>query len=399
MTREAAFVIFDEVHYMRNKERGVIWEETIIMLPDKVRMVFLSATIPNGTEFALWVAKLHNQPCSVVYTDFRPTPLQHYVFPAGGDGLFLVVDQKGNFREDNFQKCLAVLKADPATADAGAGAGAAAAPSAGGEGDKKGGAGSKKKKGGKPTGPSDIFKIVSMIMTQNYAPVIVFSFSKKECETHALAMSRLDNTGPDEKKLIDEIFNNAMDALSDDDKHLPQVDNILPLLRRGIGIHHGGLLPILKEVVEILFQAGLVKVLFSTETFSMGLNMPCKTVVFTSVKKWDGENFRIVSGGEYIQMSGRAGRRGLDESGIVIWSAAKAVTATTAALQRAQHACAAHRCSWEECAGRPDRLTRPAAGASASATGSAAKSAAARCASRSLSTLPFVRACPAPIAA
>ena len=104
-------------------------------------------------------------------------------------------------------------------------------------------------------------------------------------------------------------------------KHLPQVDNILPLLRRGIGIHHGGLLPILKEVVEILFQAGLLKVLFSTETFSMGLNMPCKTTVFTSVKKWDGENFRIVTGGEYIQMSGRAGRRGLDDSGIVIWSA------------------------------------------------------------------------------
>ena len=146
-----------------------------------------------------------------------------------------------------------------------------------------------------------------------------------------------------------------MDALSDDDKHLPQVDNILPLLRRGIGIHHGGLLPILKEVVEILFQAGLVKVLFSTETFSMGLNMPCRTVVFTSVKKWDGENFRIVSGGEYIQMSGRAGRRGLDESGIVIWSAAKAITAATVtALQRAQHACAAHRCSGEERAGRPD---------------------------------------------
>ncbi len=103
------------VHYMRDKSRGVVWEEVIIMLPDAVRFVFLSATIPNSTEFALWVAKLHKQPCSVVYTDFRPTPLQHYVFPAGGDGLYLVMDEKGNFREDNFQKvrkkCTHALKA------------------------------------------------------------------------------------------------------------------------------------------------------------------------------------------------------------------------------------------------------------------------------------------------
>ena len=93
---------------------------------------------------------------------------------------------------------------------------------------------------------------------------------------------------------------------------------MLPMLRRGIGIHHSGLLPILKEVIEILFQEGLVKALFATETFSMGLNMPAKTVVFTSVRKFDGTDFRWISGGEYIQMSGRAGRRGLDDRGIVI---------------------------------------------------------------------------------
>ena len=97
-----------------------------------------------------------------------------------------------------------------------------------------------------------------------------------------------------------------------------QVEALLPLLKRGIGIHHGGLLPILKEVIEILFQEGFVKALFATETFSMGLNMPAKTVVFTALRKWDGDKFRWVSGGEYIQMSGRAGRRGLDDRGIVI---------------------------------------------------------------------------------
>jgi len=314
--REAKFVIFDEVHYMRSKDRGVVWEEVMIMLPDAVRYVFLSATIPNGTEFALWIAKLHKQPCSVVYTDYRPTPLQHYLFPAGGDGLYLVMDDKGNFREDNFQKALAVLKADSSTGQPG---GAGAAPEeTGGASGKKGAGGSKKKKGGKPSGPSDIFKIVQTVKANDNIPVIVFSFSKRECESHALTMAQIDFNTPDEKACVDQVFQNAMAALSEADRHLPQVDNILPLLRRGVGIHHGGLLPILKEVVEILFQSELLKVLFSTETFSMGLNMPCKTVVFTSVKKWDGDVFRIVSGGEYIQMSGRAGRRGIDDRGIVI---------------------------------------------------------------------------------
>ena len=91
-------------------ERGVVWEETIILLPDKVHYVFLSATIPNALQFAQWITKIHAQPCHVVYTDFRPTPLQHYLFPAGGSGIFLVVDDSGKFREENFQKAMAVLE-------------------------------------------------------------------------------------------------------------------------------------------------------------------------------------------------------------------------------------------------------------------------------------------------
>lgn len=105
-----------------------------------------------------------------------------------------------------------------------------------------------------------MYKIVKMIMERNYQPVIVFSFSKKECEALALQMSKIDLTEETEKKSIDKIFNNAVDSLSDDDKNLPQVVHILPLLRRGVGIHHSGLLPILKEVIEILFQEGLLKV-------------------------------------------------------------------------------------------------------------------------------------------
>jgi len=293
--REVGWVIFDEIHYMRDKERGVVWEETIILLPDNVHYVFLSATIPNARQFAEWIAHLHHQPCHVVYTDFRPTPLQHYIFPAGGDGIHLVVDEQGQFREDNFNAAMGTL----------ANAGDAA------KGDKMG------RKGGMKEG-SNCFKIVKMIMERNFAPVIVFSFSKKECEAYALQMAKLDFNTNDEKKLVDEVFNNAMMVLSPEDRLLPQVENVLPLLKRGIGIHHGGLLPILKETIEILFGEGLLKALFATETFAMGLNMPARTVLFTGAQKFDGKDFRLVSSGEYIQMSGRAGRRGLDDKGIVI---------------------------------------------------------------------------------
>lgn len=114
------------------------------------------------------------------------------------------------------------------------------------------------------------------------------------------------------------MFNNAIDVLNEEDKKLPQVEHVLPLLKRGIGIHHGGLLPIIKETIEILFGEGLIKALFATETFAMGLNMPARTVVFTNAHKFDGTDFRWITSGEYIQMSGRAGRRGLDDKGIVI---------------------------------------------------------------------------------
>ncbi|XP_027881297.1 exosome RNA helicase MTR4 [Xiphophorus couchianus] len=299
--REVAWVVFDEIHYMRDAERGVVWEETIILLPDNVHYVFLSATIPNAKQFAEWICHLHKQPCHVVYTDYRPTPLQHYIFPAGGDGLHLVVDENGDFREDNFNTAMQVLR------DAGESGGS----SGGGKWDRG-------RKGG-TKGPSSVFKIVKMIMERNFQPVIIFSFSKKDCEAYALQVSKLDFNNDDEKRLVEEVFNNAVDCLSDDDKKLPQVEHVLPLLKRGIGIHHGGLLPILKETIEILFSEGLLKALFATETFAMGINMPARTVLFTSARKFDGKNHRFITSGEYIQMSGRAGRRGMDDRGIVIF--------------------------------------------------------------------------------
>lgn len=297
VSREMAWVIFDEVHYMRDRDRGVVWEEVMILVPDTVRLVFLSATIPNAREFAEWICRIKHQPCHVIYTDKRPVPLQHYLFPSGGEGVYMVVDEKGNFREENFHKALAALNQSVEAANVET---------------KK----AQKRRGRANLG--DLEKIVSMCRDRGYLPVIVFSFSRKECEANAVALKKMDVTDDDEKRLIDEVFNNAIMTLGDEDRELPQVQSMLPLLRRGLGIHHGGLLPLLKEVVEILFQESLIKVLFSTETFAMGINMPAKTVVFTNTRKWDGLEYRILSAGEYIQMSGRAGRRGKDDRGLTI---------------------------------------------------------------------------------
>ncbi len=308
LMREVAWVIYDEVHYMRDSERGVVWEESIILLPHRVRFVFLSATIPNASQFADWICEIHHQPCHVVYTNYRPTPLQHYIFPQSGDGLHLVVDERGKFREANFQKAMASLQSssvDVAAADA--------LLSSGNARKRK-----RSSKGGKQDQMTGLQRIIKLIMTRNLNPVIIFSFSKKDCEKYALALNQEDYTDDIEKDLINQVYTNAIDSLGEDDQKLPQVLALLPLLKRGIGVHHGGLLPILKEVVEILFAEGLIKALFATETFSIGINMPAKTVVFTNTRKFDGHDFRWVTSGEYIQMSGRAGRRGKDDRGLVI---------------------------------------------------------------------------------
>ncbi|ODA78096.1 hypothetical protein RJ55_06699 [Drechmeria coniospora] len=304
--REVAWVVFDEIHYMRDKTRGVVWEETIIMLPDKVRYVFLSATIPNAFQFAEWIAKIHHQACHVVYTDFRPTPLQNYFYPCGGKGASMVVDEKGNFNEHNFNQIMKEVEDRKGAESNDANA-------------KMKGKGKNKKtnKGGADEG-SDIYKIIKMTVKRKFNPVIVFNFSKREVENLALKVSGLDFNDDSERAMVKKVFESAIESLSEQDRELPQIAHILPLLMKGVGVHHSGLLPILKETIEILFQESLIKVLFATETFSIGLNMPAKTVVFTQVTKWDGVKRRPITCSEYIQMAGRAGRRGLDARGLVL---------------------------------------------------------------------------------
>jgi ATP-dependent RNA helicase DOB1 len=218
---DVGWVIFDEVHYMHDRERGVVWEECIIFTPPGARCVFLSATLPNALEFAEWVASLHAAPCHVVYTDTRPTPLQHYAFPLGGDGLYLVLDEQGRFREDNFAKMRETFARDePAMALAGRGGGRGARGGGrdGGRGGRGGrdGAGRGRGRGDqdKSTAP-DVYKarrrsrkrsrpamslqlrmrrltvcdalpqIIKLCLEKAFTPVIVFSFSRRECEVRA----------------------------------------------------------------------------------------------------------------------------------------------------------------------------------------------------------------------
>lgn len=223
----------------------------------------------------------------------------------------MILDERGQFKSGNFRKAVNEMKV-----------GGNSSKNSNGKNMHKGvvdGGGQNTMRG------SDMFKVIKLIMSRGLQPVIVFSFSKRDCEMYSVAMMMHANQ-PDsmafadskEQKLIRAVFDSAIDTLCDSDRKLPQITRILPLLLRGIGIHHGGMMPVLKEVTELLFQEGLLKVLFATETFSTGLNMPARTVVMTSIRKFDGCSFRVASSAEYIQMSGRAGRRGLDDLGVVI---------------------------------------------------------------------------------
>ena len=314
MIKEIAWVIFDEVHYMRDKIRGVVWEETMILLSNKINYVFLSATIPNAREFAMWISLLKNQPCNIIYTEFRPVPLQHFVYPTGSDDILLTVDEKGNFKEENFNKALSTISSNISidNNDINNNNKNLLAQLT----NKYQSSQEKKMKNDE----EDIKRIIELITSNDLDPGIIFCFSKEKCELFAknLAKTELNLTNDDEKKAIEKIYICAILTLSEEDQNIPQIKNMLNILKLGIGVHHGGMLPIIRESVELIFQSGLIKILFSTETFSMGLNMPAKTVVFTELEKFDGNKNRYLTGGEYIQMSGRAGRRGLDEKGITM---------------------------------------------------------------------------------
>jgi ATP-dependent RNA helicase DOB1 len=183
-----------------NPTLSVVWEESIIFTPPGAKMVFLSATLPNALEFANWITHLHDHPCHVVYTDHRPTPLQHYAFPKGGAGMHLVVDEHGNFREDNFARLTTAIEQaevnKKSKSGGGRGGGGGRITGRGGGGGRDGGGGGRGggRGGGDDGSGEDMYKLMKMIVAREFYPVIVFSFSRRECEEHPKALQKLDFT-------------------------------------------------------------------------------------------------------------------------------------------------------------------------------------------------------------
>lgn len=301
--RDVEWVIFDEIHYINDADRGVVWEEVLIMLPAHVGIILLSATVPNTIEFAAWIGKTKQKEVYVVQTKKRPVPLEHYCYTGNSNKtsneLFCILDQKGKFLIEGYRAAVQAKKNRASKSD----------ESYGPKGTRQ----------GNPKQDRNVWlSVVQMLKKKEQLPVVAFTLSKKKCDSNADMVRNSDLVTMTEQSHITTFFNRSMSKLKGNDRDLPQVKWMEELLKCGIGVHHSGILPILKEVVEMLFQKGLIKILFATETFAMGVNMPARTVVFDSTRKFDGEKMRDLLSSEYIQMAGRAGRRGLDSTGMVI---------------------------------------------------------------------------------
>lgn len=337
--RDIEWVIFDEVHYVNDVERGVVWEEVIIMLPRHVNIVLLSATVPNTMEFADWIGRTKQKKIRVTGTTKRPVPLEHCLFYSGE--LYKICEGDAFLPQGLRAAKDAYKKKNLRMAGGKSGTKLGASTSQGGtqvrQSDNSsrgkiqqhskrqvadnlsGTSGGHQNNWGSRRFESSLWLLlINKLSKKSLLPVVIFCFSKNRCDKSADNMTGMDLTSNSEKSEIRVFCDKAFSRLKGSDRNLPQVVRVQNLLRRGIGVHHAGLLPIVKEVVEMLFCRGVIKVLFSTETFAMGVNAPARTVVFDTLRKFDGKEFRKLLPGEYIQMAGRAGRRGLDKIGTVI---------------------------------------------------------------------------------
>ncbi|KAI1305255.1 Helicase SKI2W [Halotydeus destructor] len=299
--RDLEWVIFDEVHYCNDPERGHVWEEVFIMLPEHVGLVLLSATVNNVEQYADWLGRTRNKKTYVMATTKRPVPLEHYLFTGKGtrgkEQKFLFIDSGSNFLKTGYNDAMEAKKETTKPHE------------------KRFG----KKQMGFQAEKNFYISCIRHLEKEDQLPVILFTLNRKRCDQNAGILAQaMDLTTANEKGIIHKYIKKSLINLKATDKAIPQVQNVIEMLKKGFGVHHSGILPILKEITEILFQDGLVRVLFATETFAMGVNMPARTVAFDSIEKHDGICRRNLLPSEYIQMAGRAGRRGKDKTGTVL---------------------------------------------------------------------------------
>lgn len=319
---EVACVIFDEVHYINDQDRGKVWEESIMRMPDNIQMLMLSATIDKEEHFAQWIEDIKKREVWIASTNKRVVPLKHYMYYTlnsrfdkkissmtksntsidlttikkiqhthTNELLELMNTDKKEFIKDNYSQLYSL---DYFV----------------------------NKNNLRPDKKDVIQKITHKLKANDMLPAICFIFSRKQVEQYASYIEHIlfsederektTNVDKECKKILMK-FPNYKEYIE-----LPEYDRIISLMRKGVSIHHSGLLPVFREMIEIMFSEGYVKLLFATETFAVGINMPTKTVLFTNLMKYSNNGFRYVYSHEYTQMAGRAGRRGLDKIGHVI---------------------------------------------------------------------------------
>lgn len=301
------FVVMDEVHYLADRFRGPVWEEVIIHLPDDVQLVSLSATVSNAEEFGDWLATVRGD-TAVVVSEHRPVPLGQHVL-VRGDLLDLYaghVDPTDPGVDPPINPDLVHLlrRTD-------------GPPARRGPGDRgyRGRGGHRPGSGvGRPT---PRFAVVDALDRDGLLPAIVFIFSRAGCEgaVQQCLAAGVRLTDPAEQATIRRVVEERCAAVPPEDLDVLGYWDLLEGLTRGVAAHHAGMLPLFKETVEDLFSRGLVKVVFATETLALGINMPARSVVLEKLVKWDGSNHVDVTPGEYTQLTGRAGRRGIDTEG------------------------------------------------------------------------------------
>ncbi len=283
-----SYVVFDEIHYITDIERGTIWEESLIFSSENIRFLCLSATIPNAHEFAHWIETIKGHKVHVVSNDKRVVPLKHLLF----DSYLGITDSA------SVQKHAKEIENIPDYYEARS---------------RKQGHKSKKKKDYKI--PSHI-DLVKDMQSAGYLPCIYFIFSRKATQEKAEELIRTMNFA--ESKDVPTIVSMYNKYIGEDIRQLESSKTLKRFVQRGVATHHAGMLPKQKELVEELFALGLIKVLYATETFAVGINMPAKAVCFNTLEKYDGITFRYLHTKEYFQLAGRAGRRGIDPEGYAI---------------------------------------------------------------------------------
>ncbi|MFM7859857.1 MAG: DEAD/DEAH box helicase, partial [Candidatus Nanopelagicaceae bacterium] len=292
------FVVMDEVHYLADKFRGAVWEEVLIHLMESVQVISLSATVSNAEEFGEWLQEVRGE-TKVIVTEDRPVPLYQHVLI--GNRLIDLFNEDGSVNQALFRSEKEALRrirtpARRSTRD------------------------SRVDDQNRLTRAEVIEKLDSYQML----PVITFIFSRQGCDSavkQCLA-ANLRLTSTEERAEINNIAKRYTESLSSEDLELLGYGQWLSALERGISAHHAGLLPLFKSCVEELFQRGLLKAIFATETLALGINMPARTVFLEKLSKWNGENHVPITPGEYTQLTGRAGRRGIDIEGnaVIQWS-------------------------------------------------------------------------------